>query len=83
MCIRDRGNNDLGGSGDLPCKGGTDLGVSGGVNGGGGIVQDQDLGLFQQSPGDTQPLLLTAGNVGAAPLDTGVVACLLYTSRCV
>ena len=44
------------------------------IHGRGGIVQDQDLRLFQQSAGDAQALLLTAGNVAAALLDMGIVA---------
>ena len=39
----------------------------------GGVVQDQHLRLFQKRPGNTQPLLLTSGNIGAAPLDPGIV----------
>ena len=65
------GNDDFGGAGDDPGKGGADLGISGGVNRGGGVVQNQHLGPLQQGPGDAQPLLLAAGDVGAAPLDPG------------
>ena len=49
------------------------LRVGRGIDGGGGVVQNQDLGLFQQRPGNAEPLLLAAGDVGAALLDVGVV----------
>ena len=55
-------------------KGLADHGVRVRIHGRGGIVQDQDLRLFQQSAGDAQALLLTAGNVAAALLDMGIVA---------
>ena len=45
-----------------------------GVHSGGGIIQNQNSGLFQQGPGNTQPLLLTAGDIGASLLDVGIVA---------
>ena len=47
--------------------------IGAGIHRAGGVVQDQDLGLFQQRAGDAQPLLLAAGDVGAALLDLGVV----------
>ena len=67
------GNNQLGGSGDLLPEGLTDGGVGGGVHGGGGVVQNQDPGVFQQCPGDAQTLLLAAGDIGAALLDFVIV----------
>ena len=39
----------------------------------GGVVQNQDLRLFQEGPGDAEPLALSAGHVGAALLDIGIV----------
>ena len=68
------GDDDLGGVGDLFPESLPDHGIGVGIHRGGGVVQDQDLGLFQQSTCDTQALLLTAGNVGAALFDVGVVA---------
>src|SRR5699024_6717335 len=67
------GNDQLGGAGDMLGKGLADLGVGGGVHRAGGVVQNQDLGPFQQRPRNAQPLLLPAGHVGAALLDPGVV----------
>ena len=67
-------NDQLGRTGDLFFKGLADHGVRVRINGRGGIVQDQDLRLFQQSAGDAQALLLTAGDVGAPLLNVGVVA---------
>ena len=43
------------------------------VDGGGRVVHDQDLRLFQQCPRDAQPLLLAAGDVRAALFDIGVI----------
>jgi hypothetical protein len=40
-----------------------DLRVGTGVHGAGGIVQNQDLRLFEQRPRDAQPLLLPAGHI--------------------
>ena len=45
-----------------------DVLVGGHIHGGGGVVQDQDLGLFQDGPGDQQPLALAAGQVGGVLL---------------
>ncbi|CAN4049019.1 HTH-type transcriptional regulator immR, partial [Dysosmobacter welbionis] len=67
------GDDELGGIRDLLQKRFADQGVGLGVHGGGGVVQDQDLGVLQQGPGDAKPLLLPAGDVGAALLDIGVV----------
>ena len=68
------GDDELGGAGDFLPEGLADHGVGAGVHGGGGVVQNEDLGLFQQRTGDAKPLLLTAGDVGAALLNVGVVA---------
>ena len=50
-----------------------DSGVGGGVHGGGGVVQNENPGFFQQGPGDAQPLLLPAGDIGAALLNVGLI----------
>ena len=68
------GNDNLGGAGDAAGEGLADFAVRGGVHGAGGVVQDEHLRPLQQGPGDAQPLLLPAGDVGAALLDPGVVA---------
>src|SRR5699024_6968021 len=68
------GDDDLGGAGDRFRKGGADFSVGGGVHGGGGVVQDEHLRFFQQSPGDAQALFLPAGDVVAAPLDPGLIS---------
>ena len=67
------GDDDLRDAGDLPGKCIPDPGVGGSIHCAGGIVQDQHLGPLQKGPGNTQPLLLAAGDIGAAPLDPGVV----------
>ena len=67
------GNDDLGGLGDKFAESLADEGVGAGVHRAGGVVQNQNLGLFQQGPGNAQPLLLAAGHVGAALLDVGVI----------
>ena len=50
-----------------------DLRVRRRIHRAGGIVQDQHLWLLQQSPGNTQPLLLSAGYIRAALLDISIV----------
>ena len=40
------GNDELGGAGDLPGEGSPDFGVGGGVHGGGGVVQNEHLGVL-------------------------------------
>src|SRR5699024_2677801 len=67
------GNDDLGGFGDIITEALADQRVGLGIDGAGGVVQNQDLGLFQQGAGDAQALFLAAGNIGAALLDPGVV----------
>src|SRR5699024_4804261 len=68
------GNDNLGGVGNLLQEGLANHGVGTGIHGGGGIVENQNLGLFQQCTGDTKTLTLAAGDVGAALLNVGVVA---------
>ena len=60
------GNDQLGGVGQLRGESLPDLGVGGGVHGAGAVIQNQDLGLFQQRPGNAQTLLLAAGDIDAA-----------------
>jgi hypothetical protein len=49
----------------------TDQFVGFGVNRAGRVVQNQDFGLFQQRPRNTQSLLLASGYIGAALLVIG------------
>ena len=51
----------------------TDHGVGLGIDGAGGIVEDQHLRLFEQRAGDAEALALAAGDVRAALLDVGIV----------
>src|SRR5699024_7044677 len=67
------GDDEDGSAGDLFGKALADLGVGGGIDGAGRVVEDQDLGLFEQRARNAQTLLLAAGNVGAALLDVGLV----------
>ena len=67
------GNDDLGHIAPLFLQRLADQRVRSRVHGAGGVVQYQHLGLFQQSPGDAEALLLAAGHVGAALLDVGLV----------
>ena len=67
------GDDQLGGIGYLFSKGLADHGVGMGVHGGGGVVQNQNCGFFQQRPGNAQPLLLPAGDIRAALLNVSVV----------
>ena len=46
-------DDQLGGAGDLLGNGLADLCVGLGVHRSGGVVEDQDLGLFHHRPGDT------------------------------
>ena len=77
VCILDGGDalgdDELRRLRDLGAQRSADLRVGFRIDGGGRIVEDQDLRLFQQRPRDTQPLLLSAGDVRAALLDVGVV----------
>ena len=45
-----------------------------GVQGGGGLVQDQDLGILEDDPGDGEALLLAAGELEAPVAHHGVQA---------
>ena len=68
------GNNQFGGVRNFLPKRLADQGVGMGVHRAGGIVENQDFRFFQQRPGNTEPLLLTARDVGPPLLDIGVVA---------
>lgn len=45
------------------------------IQAGGGLVQQDDRGVFQERPGDRDPLPLAAGELGAVFADGRVVAC--------
>src|SRR5699024_1030843 len=68
------GNNDLGSSWDLFSKSGPDTGVSCRIYRTGGVIQDQDLRFLQKGSGNTQTLLLTSGNISAAPGNIGMIS---------
>lgn len=68
------GNDELGGARQQGPEGGTDGGVGGHIHRGGGVVQNQDPGLFQNGPGDTQPLPLTSREVAAALTEGRIIA---------
>ncbi len=67
------GDDQLGGSRNLLGKSTPDLRVCGRVHGAGGIIQDQYLRIFQQRPGNAEPLFLAAGHVGPSLFDLGLV----------
>ena len=50
-----------------------DQGIGAGIHGAGGVVQNQHPGFLKQRPGNTETLLLTAGNIGAALFNIGFV----------
>ena len=47
--------------------------IRAGIHSACGVIQNEDLGLFQQSTGDTEPLLLAAGNIASPLFDIGIV----------
>lgn len=55
-------------------QGGLDELLGDGVQVRGGLVQDEDAGVFEDGPGDRDPLFLPAGEPVAAFADEGVVA---------
>lgn len=59
--------------GNLLCKSFTDAGICSGIYCAGGIVQNQDFGLLQKRPGNTETLLLSTGNIGSALFNKGMV----------
>src|SRR5699024_1068996 len=70
VCVLHRsrplGNNDLGSFRNVILHGLPDPGVCSGIHRTGGVIQNQDFGLFQKSSGNTEPLLLAAGYIGSA-----------------
>ena len=77
VCILDRryslGNNDLGRIRDFFPEGLADQSVGFCIYSAGRVVQNKDLGLFKERPGNTQTLLLSAGNIGAALFNISIV----------
>ena len=67
------GNDDLGHIGQRAQRR-ADLCFGRGVDGAGGIVKNEDLGLFKQRARDAQALLLPARDVDAALAEVGVQA---------
>ena len=55
-------------------QGGLDHTFAFGVQGGGGFVQEEDGGVLEQSAGDGEALLLSAGEFAAFVADDGLVA---------
>ncbi len=68
------GNDDLSGSGNHCLQGLPNFGVCGGIHRAGRIVQDQHLGMLQQGSGNTQPLLLSAGEIDPSAFHPGIIA---------
>ncbi len=68
------GDEDGGGAASGPGQGGVDLGLGPGVDRGGGVVEDQDLGVGEQGAGERDPLALAAGERQALLADDRVVA---------
>ena len=68
------GDDDLGGLGDEAAESRPDERVGVGVHRAGGVVKDQDLRLLQKRPRDAEALALTAGDIGSALFDVGVIA---------
>ena len=67
-------DDDLGRAGNLFVERAADHRVGLGIDSGGGVVENEDLGLFEKRSGDTESLLLTAGYVCAAAFDICIVA---------
>ena len=78
VCVLHRsrplGNNDLGSFRNVILHGLPDPGVCSGIHRTGGVIQNQDFGLFQKSSGNTEPLLLAAGYIGSALFYVSVVS---------
>ena len=68
------GDHDRGPAGEGLGQGGLDGGLGGGVEVGGGLVQDDDAGAGEEEAGDRQALALAAGEAVAALADDGVEA---------
>ena len=67
-------DNDLGGVWYVGTEARTDECVGLGVHGAGGVVENEDLWLFEKGSGNAKSLLLTARHVGAALFDLGIIA---------
>ena len=67
------GDDNLGGLGYETFEACADELVGLGVDGTRGVIEDEYLGFLEQCPGDAEPLLLTARDVGASLLDVGVI----------
>ena len=68
------GDGDDGFAGGEFFQGGLDHAFAFGIQGGGGFVQEEDGGIFQESAGNGEALLLSAGELAAFVADNGVVA---------
>ena len=55
-------------------EGGIDKGFRLGVEGGGGFVEDQDVRVFDEGPGNGDSLLLAPGELGTTGANGGVEA---------
>ena len=67
------GDDDFGGIGQFFAERLADECVRLGIDGGSGVVENEDLGFFQEGARDAEPLFLSARNVCAALFDEGVV----------
>ena len=68
------GNDEGGASLGQGIKCPLDLGFRDGVQSGGGFIQDEDGGIFQEDPGNGNSLLLTAGQEGSPFAHIGIKA---------
>ena len=67
-------NNDFGSPRKALCHSFTDFGFCSRIHCAGGIIQYEHLRLFQQSPGNTEPLLLSARNINSSLPKIRIVA---------
>jgi len=68
------GDHEAGAAMEQRLQGGLDELLGDGVEVAGGLVEDQDAGVFEDHPGDRDSLLFTAGQPVAAFADHGVVS---------
>ena len=68
------GDDDDGGVLQVLGEGAAYLGLGGGVDRGGGVVEYEYRGVPEHGAGDAEPLLLAAGDVHAALVEPGVEA---------
>ena len=66
-------DDDLGGFRNEFAEAFADQRIGAGIHRTGGIIQNEDFRLFQKGARNTQTLLLTAGNIGTALFDPGVI----------